>query len=329
MTTTAAPLAPKPPHVPADRVVDFDFYNLPAAEDLHHAWKSLKAQTTAGIVWTPRNAGHWVLLDPDLLEPIFQDYATFSNRVLFVPKEAGMKYKFVPNVADPPQHHAYRALLNMVMAPKALAGMEARIRAEAIRLIEEFRSKGECEFIDAYSRRLPVHIFLDMCDLPRADGPRLKFLVEQFTRPTGSMTIDEATQGLYDYLQPFVDARRGGAGKDMISQLVNGTFEGRQLSNEECLSLSAQVLMGGLDTVANFLGFIMQFLARNPAQRRALAEHKELMRPAVEEFLRRCPGFTSARLTTWETYVDGVVVREGEVRVMDILFFGSVERMLA
>jgi cytochrome P450 len=325
--TTASALASKPRHVPVERVVDFDLYNLPEAEDLHHAWKLLRAQSNAGIVWTPRNSGHWIVLDSHLIESMYQDYERFSNRIIFVPKEAGEQYKFVPNVADPPQHHAYRALLNSALSPKALASLEVRIREEAIRLIEAVRGQGECEFIDAYSRRLPVHIFLDMCDLPRSDGPRLKAIVEQFTRPTGTMTIEQATQQMYDYLQPYVDARRGDDGKDLISHLVNGTFEGRQLTNEECLSLSAQVLMGGLDTVANFLGFVMHFLARHPAHRRALAQNKDTLRQAVDEFLRRFAVATSARVTTKDTEVDGVLIREGDMVILPNLLYGLDERI--
>jgi len=38
--------------------------------------------------------------------------------------------------ADPPQHTAYRALINASFAPKAVAGLEAKARALAIKLVE-------------------------------------------------------------------------------------------------------------------------------------------------------------------------------------------------
>ena len=49
----------RPPHVPVDRFVDFDFSSPPgAAADVHLAWAAL--QKYPEIVWTPRNGGHWI-----------------------------------------------------------------------------------------------------------------------------------------------------------------------------------------------------------------------------------------------------------------------------
>ncbi|MHA0319745.1 hypothetical protein ACXY7D_16095 [Sphingomonas melonis] len=54
--------APKPPHVPEDLVVDYD-YRHPAGmdngEDVYTALSRL--QRGPDIVWTPRNGGHWIV----------------------------------------------------------------------------------------------------------------------------------------------------------------------------------------------------------------------------------------------------------------------------
>ena len=58
---SAAALAERPAHVPADLVVDFDIYAPPGVErDYHAAWLALQKPELPPIVWTPRNGGHWI-----------------------------------------------------------------------------------------------------------------------------------------------------------------------------------------------------------------------------------------------------------------------------
>ena len=52
-------LAPRPDHVPEDRVIDFDYMNPElAGDDVYTALKRL--HTGKDILWSPRNGGHWI-----------------------------------------------------------------------------------------------------------------------------------------------------------------------------------------------------------------------------------------------------------------------------
>lgn len=56
-----ASLAPGPPHVPADRIIDFDVYNPVGIEHgFHQAWMQLQVDGVPDLAWTPRNGGHWL-----------------------------------------------------------------------------------------------------------------------------------------------------------------------------------------------------------------------------------------------------------------------------
>src|SRR5689334_15453317 len=64
-----------PPHVPADLVVDLDFYNIAGPEgDVFQAWKDFGEQCrgirggNAPIVWTSRNGGHWIAATGEAVE---------------------------------------------------------------------------------------------------------------------------------------------------------------------------------------------------------------------------------------------------------------------
>ncbi|HLY56443.1 MAG TPA: cytochrome P450 [Stellaceae bacterium] len=319
--------AERPPHVPEDRVVDFDMYAPPGVkQDFHAAWKALQAPGVPDVVWTPRNGGHWIATRNRLIDEVFSDHERFSSRVILVPKAIGEQHGLIPTTLDPPEHRPYRTLLNSSMAPKVVGANEPRIRALAAELIEAVRRDGACNFTTAYAEILPIRIFLSMMDLPPGDAAQTKRWCDQMLRPDGSMSFEECMARLFDYLGPYVDARKGGDGDDMLSRMINGRIGDRALTRDEALKLSVQVLIAGLDTVVNFLGFAMLFLARNPAMSRELAGEPELMPAAVEEFLRRFPIVTIGREVARDMEYQGASLRKGEMILTPSVLGGIDER---
>jgi cytochrome P450 len=88
-----------------------------------------------------------------------------------------------------------------------------------------------------------VRIFMKLVDLPLEDLPRLKHLADQFTRPDGSLPLDQVTQLFRDYIGPVIAARRENPGEDVISRMVNGQVGGRPLSDLEAENICIQVLV--------------------------------------------------------------------------------------
>ena len=152
-----------------------------------------------------------------------------------------------------------------------------------------------------------------LVDLPLADLPKLKHLADQFTRPDGSMTYPEVLEAFREYLTPVIAARRAGDGEDMISRMVKGQIEGRELSEIEALNICTQVLVGGLDTVVNMLGFTFSYLARDTKLRRAIAADPAIINDALLEFFRRFPVVSSSREVRDDVEFDGVTLRRGDM----------------
>ena len=133
-----------PAHVPANLVFEFDLYHLPGAEqDFHLALKRLHEQGCPDIFWSPCNGGHWVIARGEDILKIQADFEHFSNANLTVPRSARPPIPLYPIFADPPEHTAYRALINPGFSPKAVAELEARARALAIRLVEQLKPRGQ------------------------------------------------------------------------------------------------------------------------------------------------------------------------------------------
>jgi cytochrome P450 len=324
-----AALAERPEHVSVDRVVDFDIYNPPGVKKgFHEAWKTLQAQDLPDVVWTPHNGGHWLATRFDVADVVCKDYETFSSRVILVPKELGELQKEVgiPSSIDPPDHRPYRMLLNKTLSPKSIGRRESYIRSLAIELIESFRLKGGCHFTKDYAEILPVQMFMDIMNLPPEDGTKLKIWSDAIIRPTPDMPPQRAVENLHAYMAPYVEERMGSLDEDMISQLINGKVNDRALTSKEIMSLSTQVFLGGLDTVVSTLGFIMLFLARNPAKRRELASDISFIPDALNELFRRFPIATVGREIKKDTVLGGVELKAGEMIIVGTSVGGLDDR---
>lgn len=312
-----------PPNVPPSRVVDFDVHNPPGLDNgIHEAWVALHKSNPALLLWTPRNGGHWIVNDADLVPKFYADFEHFSSDLTQVPRERSVGNNAIPASTDPPEQTRYRTLINGALSHRVVQGMQDDIAAKAVNLVSGLQSKGSCEFVSEFALRLPLELFMDYADLPYADIPHLRNLAEQKMRPTGQMTAGEAQQALMSYLDPFLRARRSQSGSDLLSRIVNGETGGRQLSHDEARRMCAQFLVAGLDTVAAMLAFIFLYLARNPDLRKRLAADETLLPVAVDEFLRRFPLMTRVRRVAADYECDGVTLRKDDAIVIPTALHG-------
>lgn len=316
--------AARPSHVPPERCVDFDIYQpFTNALDFHRSWRVLRDSAPSDLVWTPHNGGHWLVLRGRLVREVLADFSRFSNHTVLVPKEtAGEAYRLIPLSLDPPEHAPFRNLLNSSLSPKSISSIEGAIRQLTISLIEGLRSAGHCNFTTQFAEQLPIRVFMQIVNLPIEDKPKLKYLADQFTRPDGKMTYPDVIRLFREYISPIIRERRGGSGTDMLSRMINGKIGNRPLTDEEAGNLCIQVLVGGLDTVVNFMGFVMLFLAQDPAARRLLSQSPQRIPGAVNELARRFPLVTVGREVRFDMEYERVALKRGEMIVAPTILHG-------
>ena len=303
-----------PSHVTPKQFVDFDMYDpCKGGTDLYTGWQTLQKESIPDIVWTPKNGGHWIPTKSDIISEVMRDYERFSSRTIIIPKSNGADHNLIPTTLDPPEHRPFRMLLNNNLAWPRIQHIEPAIRSTAIELIENVRKKGRCNFTNEYAEHFPLRIFISLMGLPLEEAPRAKVLVDKMMRPDGTISFAAAMQQLFDYLEPFVDDRRGGDGGDVISHLVNGEVGDRIISKQEAMKLTVQLLIAGLDTVVNFLGFVMLHLATNKQHQSQLRNDPGLIPEAVEELLRRFPIVTVAREVVADMEFHGASLKAGDM----------------
>ena len=322
--------ATRPAHIPADLVRDFNLYDIPgASEDVQVAYARIQGENP-DIFWTPHNGGHWVATRGEDIVAMQRDYHRFSHKHIVLPPMPEGTQRQIPLEMDPPEHPTYRRPLMQFLTPHAVGTLEGKVREVAIAAIERVLPLGGCEFIDDFAKILPIHVFLELVELPLADKATLQPLAEQAVRGTDAETRLGAQQGMGMYLLDKVRARRENPGDDLLSKLVTVQVDGGLISEVEAISFATLVLFGGLDTVAGMLGFIARFLAEHDEHRRELVsrlDDEKFLKHAIEELIRRHGIANTARVIAQDFEYKGVTLRAGD-RILPANVFVGLDPQL-
>ncbi|MFO1427323.1 MAG: hypothetical protein U1F11_10210 [Steroidobacteraceae bacterium] len=245
--------------------------------------------------------GCWVLTRSEDMRAVLQDAATFSSNRQFFSPLVGEHWPLVPLEIDPPDHTKFRALLNPLFAPKPMAAMQAGIRERCVTMIEQLRPRGSCEFMGEFAFPFAVGVFLQFIGL---DTSRLQEFVGWGNQVLHSPSVRErkaAARAVIDFLTGLFELRRREPAEDIATFLVNARVDGRALTRDELLGFGVLIFIGGLDTVANALGFDFRYLAEQLQEQQRLRADPALIPDAAEEMLRAFPtvhyGCASRRAT--------------------------------
>ncbi|WP_336972582.1 cytochrome P450 [Sphingobium aromaticiconvertens] len=320
---------PIPDHVPAPLVREVDIYALDGIEEgVHEAWKKVQQPDTPPLVWTPFTGGHWIATRGELIDEVYRSPDRFSSRVIWVPREAGEAYDMVPTKMDPPEHTSYRKVIDKGLNLAQIRKVESDVRAVAIELIEGFAASGQCDFARDFANIFPVKVFLALAGLPMEDAARLNLLAKEMTRPSGNTpeeqgkSLQAANAGFFAYVAPIIAERRGGTGTDLITQMVNSEINGAPMPEDKMLGLVSLLLLGGLDTVVNFLSFMMIYLARHPETVAEMVAEPMKLQRGVEEMFRRFAVVSDARYVVEDMEYFGTQLKAGDLILLPTALHG-------
>jgi cytochrome P450 len=195
-------------------------------------------------------------------------------------------------------------------------------------LIDGFADRGECDFSAEFAATFPVRVFMALADLPLEDVPLLLSFAHAMNRPQGD-TLDEmaealgsANRGFDEYVDPVVRDRRGGSGDDLITTVINGEVDGKPIEHDKAVSMVSLMLFAGLDTVVNFLNFVIIHLARHPELAQEMRDDPLLLMRGVEEMFRRFPVVSDARMVTADMEFRGTTLKRGDLILLPTALHG-------
>jgi cytochrome P450 len=286
-------------------------------ERFHTAMKELAAEGWLaagpyGYVVFDREAGEFFLRTRSAIFPGMKIAELFE--VSEGPLWEEMKRNILHiNGAD---HTRLRSLVNPSLSPRAVERWRPAMRQFLESLFASVGQAGRCEFVEAFAKPYPSQTIATVMGAPLSDAPRLHhwstWIQRQFDAASMANErdgIEQAVAEFYDYAHALLATRRETPGDDLISTLLAAADPAHppdRLSEEECVNLVLNVLIGGVDTTQSQLAHAIRLFAEHPDQWAALVADPSLAGRAVEEALRYEPitPFT-ARITVEElTYRD-------------------------
>jgi len=265
----------------------------------------------------------WIVRRMEDLRKIYFDTETFSSKD-FSPfaKLIGETWTNLPAEIDPPDHAKYRAFVNPLFTPAAMAKLENKIRGYAVDYIEGFRESGNCEFMSDFAFEFPIKVFLELMDFPLSNTKQFLEWETGLLHSLDLETIATATRNVVGFLREEIEARRKQPRDDMISYALSVEIEGRKLNDDELVGFAFNLFIGGLDTVSTNMGLHFLHLARNPQDQVFLRENPKRIPHAIDEMMRAYAAVTTFRTCTKETEFGGVKMMPGDKVAMSTTLAG-------
>ncbi len=304
----------------------FDLRSLPPGfhRDPYPFYRKLRAESP---VLAMPDGSYFLTRHADLVA-VYRNAAVFSSdkKREFLPKYGDTPLfrhhttSLVFN--DPPLHTRVRRLIMGALTLRAIAGMEAGLVALVDRLLDAAQEKGGFDLIEDFAAAIPVEVIGNLLGVPQADraplrGWSLAILgaLEPSLSPEQMAKGNRAVSEFLDYLRQLVGERRrrpGDPAQDVLTRLIQGDGEGETLSEDELLHNCIFILNAGHETTTNLIGNALATLLDWPDQRARLLAEPDMLRTAVEEFLRfESSNQLGNRITTQATEIGGVAMPAG------------------
>ena len=307
-----------PDHVPPELVRDFSYWTAPGMAptrggDPQGALAALHEGPP--IFFAPNNSydryGTWVIVRAEDQRRVLQDAETFSSRRKLFEKALGEDLPTIPLEIDPPEHGAYRSLLNPLLSPKRVMALDSAVRARAVELIEALKPRGGCEAMEEFALPFAVGVFLEFLGLPQARRSEFLGWADKQLHGTPEERA-EAIRTVIAFMRELVALRRREPAEDFMTFVVQADLGGRKLDDREAVGMGALLFIAGLDTVAAAIGFDFRHLAEHPDQQDRLRRDPSAIPLAVEELLRAYPTVLLTRVAARDTELHGVFIKAGD-----------------
>lgn len=265
--------------------------------------------------------GYWGVFAYDELMKAATDVKTFSN---VTPLEGP---RILPLQSDPPEHTAYRRLLNRFFSDDEVAKVEAEVRPFAAEMIDGMVARGTTDFAEEFAYPFPTRVLCKLFRLPDEDWPIHHEFVMELERRTGhglsepTESLEAPLQQIMPYLHKMVSARRSSLGDDVVSGIITGEIQGQPLDDNAVIYMIITLMMAGHITTTSGIGNLVLRLARDTEIQSFLRANPDRIPDAVEESLRiDTPQQAMPRKCMEDTEIGGQEVKAGEYMLLN---FGS------
>lgn len=290
-------------------LMDFPPGTIPGADQPHPAWALMSYQDVAAAA---RNNEVFSSRDP------MQEASTAPTLMLVN--------------HDKPEHTRLRVIAQKAFTPKRVIEDVAPWAEKTIAEMFQRLSNTELDFMDSFAVEIPARFMTRLIGTPEKDWQLLRNWGNAFM-VTSDYTAAErkaSNEALAEYYLAQVSQRYQdlAAGKDLpdnlMTALMRTEYEGETLTQEEVLRFCITLVVAGAETTVYFLGNLLVTLIERPELFKALQQDRSLIRPFMDECLRRDgPVQRLFRVCTQDIHLGGADIKQGD---WVALFFASANR---
>jgi len=255
---------------------------------------------------------HWSLFQHEHVLRVLLDHETFSNAV--------SGHLSVPNGMDPPEHTAYRRIIEPYFSAQRMDAFEPSCRRIVVELLRDALPGGETELVADFAVPFAVRVQCAFLGWP----PELREPLARWTRKNHEATLAQDRQAMSElarefegYVQDMLEVRlRAGAAPeyDVTASLMHEKVRGRALSGEEIASILRNWTVGEIGTISAAVGILAHDLARHVELQERLRARPSLLPAAIDEILRiHGPLVANRRVATRAAEIGGRRLAAGDL----------------
>ena len=237
--------------------------------------------------------------------------------------------KMLPVNMDPPEHTAYRNIVQRAFTPRTIRNLEPRLAEFTHGIIDRALEKGEGDFVRDVAAELPLLAICELMGVPAEDRQAMFDLSNRLigfddpefrTSPEDAMI---ASAEMYTHADALAAARRECPKDDVVTKLLQASVDGEALSQEQFDLFFLLLVVAGNETTRNAITHGMQAFFEHPDQWELFKKERPL-ETATEEIIRWATPVIEFQRTALSDYeLGGETIKAGE-RV--VIYYSSGNR---
>jgi cytochrome P450 len=192
---------------------------------------------------------------------------------------------------DPPDHTRTRGLLSRLLTPMRLKENEDFMWRLADAQLDEFVSRGTCEFLDEYARPFSGLVIADLLGVPPEDHEEFRAVFSG--KVVGGIEDDALTRAhnpleyLNEKFTTRITERRREPREDVLTELAQAKYpDGSTPEVIDVVRLATFLFAAGQETTTKLLSFGVRMIAERRELQTLLREDRSNIPTFVEETLR-------------------------------------------
>lgn len=209
----------------------------------------------------------------------------------------------VPNGMDPPQHTAYRRIIEPYFSVDRIEALEPRCRTIAREVLAALPTTGEVDVMAHFAPDFALQAQCAFLGWPVELHRPLRDWVKKNHAATRSRDREAMALVAFEFdqhIRRVLEERRAAGldAEDVASQLLREQLGDRQLTDEEIVSILRNWTVGELATISACIGILIGFLAQHGTIQTRLRSDPTLLPAAIDEILRIESPLASSRRVT-------------------------------